>query len=151
MFTARSGKRMFYTVLHTLLDYLKCALMNVHLTCLTRCTRIPCIKRTFNKCFKKRMFYPCCTFSYGIMKGLLLLDYGEIFILRDVKFFWLHNRIDFLKKFWYSNIWCNKIWETFSRSVKSVNEHHHPWPTLIPHHHWLVIFPMVKESSTLRL
>ena len=55
-------KRMFYVRYFT---YVKHALMNVRLTCVTQFTPLPCVKRTFNMHFKKRMFYVCCTFSCG--------------------------------------------------------------------------------------
>ena len=42
--------------------YVKHALMNVRKACVTRFTRLPCVKRMFNMRFKKRMFYACCTF-----------------------------------------------------------------------------------------
>ena len=50
MFNTRSGKKCFTKrpFYECYLTYVKRALMNVRLTCVTRFTRLPCVKRTFN-------------------------------------------------------------------------------------------------------
>ena len=51
----RSGKRMFYKtpVLHTLFDARKTGVKEHTLTCVTRFTCLPCIKRTFNNIYRQ--------------------------------------------------------------------------------------------------
>ena len=66
---------MFFTIRYT------CVLKNMRLThcmrnmhCVTRFTSLPCVKRTFNMRFKKRMFYACCTFSCVMFFPLYILS-----------------------------------------------------------------------------
>ena len=56
--------------------YVKCALMNVRETRVTRFTCLPCVKRMFNMRFKKHMVNACFTFScVNVNKKLSILNH----------------------------------------------------------------------------